>query len=343
MSRPPSSGYGPLIPLRIPALWNGIYGLRPSVGRLPHTGLQGPHDGMDAIVGAVGPLASTLEDISLFCSVVLSEQMSPWNMEAQTMYHPWQPVLHPPEHKLTIAIMLDDGVVYPHPPVVAAIEESVKRLKRDGHRIVTWNPLATKESDDLLFTLSLQDQGNEYRDHLAISGEPAIPMIQWLLDEKAPSRTLSTPDELWKLAQLRENFRQQALDQWAALEESTGARVDAILCPGAPTLAPRHDRSRHWMYTAIWNLYDWPAITFPTPFVSHDCRPSTAWPPHRPRSDLEAEAWAEWNEEWYVDAPVGLQLVGRRLQEEKLLADMAVVEASLRTKRSEEQPLNGSS
>ena len=43
---------------RIPAAYTGLYGLKGSVGRMPHAGLMGSHDGMDAIVGALGPLAS---------------------------------------------------------------------------------------------------------------------------------------------------------------------------------------------------------------------------------------------------------------------------------------------
>ncbi|ORX36939.1 amidase signature domain-containing protein [Kockovaella imperatae] len=315
--------------IRIPALWNDIWGLKPSVGRLPHTGLQGPHEGMDAILGCVGPLAPCLEDLSLFCDSILSEQMAPWNMEAQTLYHPWRRIDHPSDKRLTIAIMMDDGVVLPHPPILAAMEESVRRLKTQGHEIVRWKPYATKESDELLFTLFLQDQGQEYRDHLALSGEPAVPSIEWLLTEKAPLMGLNKPNDVWPLVRLREYFRQAAVDRWTDLEESIGRPVDAILCPGAPSLAPRHDRSRHWMYTAIWNLYDWPAITFPTRHTTVTSSTSSPWPPHAPRSTLEQTVWSEWDPNWYTDAPVGLQLVGRRLQEEKLLADMALIERAL--------------
>lgn len=36
---------------RIPAAHTGLYGLKGSVARMPHAGLMGSHDGMDAIVG----------------------------------------------------------------------------------------------------------------------------------------------------------------------------------------------------------------------------------------------------------------------------------------------------
>ena len=228
--------------------------------------------------------------------------------------------------------MYDDGVVCPHPPILAAMRENVARLKAAGHRIVCWEPYKTRQADNLLFTLFLQDEGDEYRDHLNSSGEPAIPMVQWLLDEKSPRPAVSSASELWRLSVQREKLRQEALEYWSQLESLSGCAVDAILCPGAPTLAPRHDKSRHWMYTAMWNVLDWPAVTFPIPFIKHDTASvNTPWPPHEARSSLEAQVWAEWHEEWYRDAPVGLQLVGRRLQEEKLLADLGTLEASIQS------------
>ncbi len=36
---------------RIPAAHMGLYGLKGSVARMPHAGLMGSHDGMDAIIG----------------------------------------------------------------------------------------------------------------------------------------------------------------------------------------------------------------------------------------------------------------------------------------------------
>jgi hypothetical protein len=55
--------------IRVPAAFCGIYGLKPSVGRLPHGGLSGTHAGMENIIGAVGPMARSVEDMSLFCKV----------------------------------------------------------------------------------------------------------------------------------------------------------------------------------------------------------------------------------------------------------------------------------
>lgn len=293
---------------------------------------------MDAIMGAVGPMALSLADLELFCSAVLSPTMAPWHLEHQTLYMPWTRPCLPADlpmasgrRKLTIAVMRDDGMVLPHPPVLAALDRAVHRLRDAGHEVIEWKPLRTQDGHDTLFTLLLQDRGQEYIEHLALSGEPAVPLIDWLLRERAPAQALREPKDLWALARRREALRQDGVDQWTALGGISGRPVDAVLCPGAPTLAPRHDKSRHWMYTAIWNVLDCPGITFPVAPLGPDAVHNVGnWPPHAPRSELEKEVWDEWNEAWYVGAPVGLQLIGRRLQEEKLLMDMEIVEAVLK-------------
>ena len=57
--------------IRVPAAFCGIFGLKPSVARLPHGGLVGAHGGMENIVGCVGPMATCIEDLRLFCKASL--------------------------------------------------------------------------------------------------------------------------------------------------------------------------------------------------------------------------------------------------------------------------------
>lgn len=52
--------------IRVPAAFCGLFGLKPSVARLPH---GGAHGGMENVVGCVGPLATCVEDMRLFCKV----------------------------------------------------------------------------------------------------------------------------------------------------------------------------------------------------------------------------------------------------------------------------------
>lgn len=127
---------------RIPAAHCGLYGLKGSVHRMPHAGLMGSHDGMDAIIGALGPIATSARDLALFCRVMLEYQ--PWLVEPQLIEIPWNQGLVDGEgipRKLTIAILWDDGVVKPHPPILDALKYTKDALVRAGHEVINWNPI----------------------------------------------------------------------------------------------------------------------------------------------------------------------------------------------------------
>jgi Asp-tRNA(Asn)/Glu-tRNA(Gln) amidotransferase A subunit family amidase len=41
---------------------------------------------------------------------------------------------------LVIAVMRDDGVVKPHPPVTRVLEDVAAKLEMAGHEIISWTP-----------------------------------------------------------------------------------------------------------------------------------------------------------------------------------------------------------
>lgn len=129
----------------------GLYGLKGSVGRMPHAGLMGSHDGMDAIVGALGPLARSARDLGLFCRVM--SQYEPWTVEPPLLEMPWRQDVAdgaglPP--KLSIAILWDDGVVTPHPPILDALARARDALTAAGHDVIDWEPVDHQEAWDLI-------------------------------------------------------------------------------------------------------------------------------------------------------------------------------------------------
>ncbi|KIJ66263.1 hypothetical protein HYDPIDRAFT_26628 [Hydnomerulius pinastri MD-312] len=311
--------------IRIPAAHCGLYGLKGSVARLPHSGLLGSHDGMDAIVGCVGPLATSARDLELFCEVMLDAE--PWLSEPPLLEMPWKRDvargLGLPE-KLTIAILYDDGVVAPHPPITQALERYAEGLKAAGHEVIVWQPLDHKEGWDLIMKLYFLDGGAEYKKTLADGKEEPVPQTKWILDQIAEKDKAFTVQEIFRLNLEREAFRAKALAHWNETRGETGRPVDAILCPVAATLAPPHDTTSWWGYTSHWNLLDLPAVVFPAGQYSA----TQPLPQHlpSPRNSVETYIAQQWNPDVYDNAPISLQLVGRRLNEERLLAILRVIE-----------------
>lgn len=156
------------------------------------------------------------------------------------------------------------------------------------------------------------------------AGEPAVPQTEWILNH-ACGRGDYTVAEIFRLNSERENFRARALMHWNATQErtATGRPVDAILCPVAPTLAPPHDTTSWWGYSSQWNLLDLPAVVFPVGRYQA-VLDSTTFP--QPRNEVEKFIHGQWEPNTYNNAPISLQLVGRRHNEEKLLAILDVVE-----------------
>jgi amidase len=181
--------------------------------------------------------------------------------------------------------------------------------------------------------LYLLDGGAEYYDTLRLSGEPAVQQTDWIL-KHAEGREPFTVDEIFKLNLERETFRARALEHWNSTRTvtTTGRPVDAILCPIAATLAPPHDTTTWWGYSSHWNLLDLPGVVFPTGKFSAIGDSSTQVQ-QSPRSDLERSIQSQWDARTYDNVPISLQLVGRRHNEEKLLAILNVIERAVRGTR----------
>ncbi|CAF4349449.1 unnamed protein product, partial [Adineta steineri] len=92
--------------------------------------------------------------------------------------------------------------------------------------------------------------------------------------------------------------------------------IDCLLAPGAPSAASQHGTSRWWGYTSVWNLLDYPAVIFPVTVV--DPVKDQVETDYKPRNTLDADNYNLYTSPTaYANAPIGLQLIGRRYHDEK--------------------------
>ncbi|KAI0695647.1 amidase [Cytidiella melzeri] len=321
--------------IRVPAAHTGLYGLKGSITRMPHAGLMGSHDGMDAIIGALGPIATSARDLELFCRVML--HYKPWLVEPALLEMPWKhdtaDGLDTPA-KLCFAILWDDGVVLPHPPILDALKRTKDALVRAGHQVVNWTPVDHEQAWELICKLYFLDGGEEYREQLV--NDPPVPQTEWMMAQVPNNGRPFSVAEIFKLNLAREAFRVKIATHWNESQRltTTGRPIDAILSPVAPTLAPPHDSTRWWGYTSYWNLMDFTTAVFPVGrFEAKSHRPvdvdSDFVAPKEARNAVDEFVRAQWDPDTYHNAAVSLQLIGRRLNEEKVLGILRKVEDAL--------------
>jgi amidase len=122
--------------LRIPAACTGIFTLRPSHGRFTTQRCRSGLAGQEAVKSVNGPMARTLEDVVMYSKAVIGAK--PWLVDPTMLPMPWQEVKL--GNKLKIAVMWDDGICTPTPPVSRALRQTVEKLRKKGHEIVEWDP-----------------------------------------------------------------------------------------------------------------------------------------------------------------------------------------------------------
>lgn len=123
--------------IRIPAGFNGLYGLRPSYGRVPYAGATNSLEGQDSILSVLGPLSNSMSGIRIFMQAVSAYR--PWLKDPLARHAPWDEAQYTlAEHgggkQLCFAIMWNDGQTIPHPPVLRALELTKRALLTAGHK-----------------------------------------------------------------------------------------------------------------------------------------------------------------------------------------------------------------
>lgn len=304
--------------IRNPACHCGLYGLKPTTGRIPSQ-TAGMHRGREEIRSTLGPLAHSRLDLQHFFKTVL--EAKPWYTDPSLVNIPWTPS-DLTKSSLCVAVMWDDGIVKPLPPVTRALKETVEAIKAAGIRVVDYHPLDHAKHWDILSACYFVDGGKDHKDAFHKGGEPVLPLTEWILSQ--PSIEERDQESLDGLLVQRNAYRWSQAAHWRDQEREHDTHIDVILCPATPGPAPKLGTSKYWHYTSIWNLLDYPAAVFPVTHV--DIAKDFKDPEYEPLNEMDREMQDTYSPEQFKDAPVGLQLVGRRFEDEKVLKALEIIE-----------------
>jgi len=84
-------------------------------------------------------MARSLPSLTAVTKAVIEVKL--WKLDAQLPRMPWREEIYQElaGRSLVIGIMPDDGVVRVHPPIERVFNETVMKLRDEGHEIVQWD------------------------------------------------------------------------------------------------------------------------------------------------------------------------------------------------------------
>ncbi|EFR01957.1 acetamidase [Nannizzia gypsea CBS 118893] len=326
--------------VRVPAGFCGVYGLKPTHDRLPYRDVANTNPGQTTYSSSIGILSTSPDSIQLMMKSMLSTQ--PWLRDPAVFSVPWRDDIaketlaraapngsaKSDKKALKFGILYTDDIVTPHPPVARGLHVIEDAIKKAGHKVIPWNPPAHSTAIKIHLAFMSADGGNDVKKQLSLSGEPPIPQIKPIIEGKEPLPLLEYQD----LNLQGIEFTEAYADYWNSTAQDDGQVVDAIIVPLAPWAAVIPTKYYHTAYTEVFNLLDYSVSVVPV--TKADKNIDKADPNYKPISELDKTNWDLYDPELFDKTPVGMQLIGRKHEEEKIWAIAKVVDSILKQAKS---------
>lgn len=312
--------------VRMPAAVNGLIGYKPSGYRLPLDvrPVFGPGISGTSILGPVtvpGFLGRSVRDVRLFTRLVADAE--PWLKNPFLYPHPWQNISSPAISNLRIGVWSSNGFLNLHPPVKRGFNTAQEKLRKAGAQLLEF------KGPDISQVWELQKEWTEVQDlsywRELLSNEPHTKIVQDTAiihkKKKPPALTLEYLHSLnARIASLvREMHNAWTID---------GEAIDALLWVTAPHTAVPFDKYTYLGFTGLFNLIDWPAMALPLGFADETVDKKV---PVEPFNDLDAKIQALYDSSSFHGLPLSVHLIGRRFEDEKLLAVSELIHQIIRS------------
>ncbi|KZF22458.1 amidase signature enzyme [Xylona heveae TC161] len=340
--------------VRVPAHFSGIYSLRCSTGRWPKLGTNTSMPGQEGIPSVYSPMSRTLGDLTYFTRSLIS--MKPWKYDHSVHPIEWNAEAESQamEKKiLRVGVLRDDGVVTPSPACTRALDQVVSALRAEGHEIVEADPPSPYEALVIASQLLLADGTETFRSFFRTGewDDPGAAIMRFYIKLPSPIRYLhylwvkyirrddvwagllrawrpKTVTEQWKLVAQRELYKAR----WHAWWEND-AQLDVLLTVPNATPAVPHDGMKQAVsscgYTFLFNLLDYTSGVLPVTRVDQSLDQLPKSFRLSSLNGVARGAYVHYDATKMHGLPVGVQVVGQRLQEEKVLSIMQRIEDAL--------------
>ncbi|KAI8985015.1 amidase signature enzyme [Trametes punicea] len=336
--------------VRAPAHFSGIYTIKASMHRFLKSGNSTSMPGQEGIPAVYSPMTRTLEDLEMFWKAIFS--MKPWEYDHSCLPIPWREVDLASGKPIRWAVIWDDGIIAPSPACRRALETVVSELQARGHEVVTFDPPSPYEGFKIGFQLLLAEGGKLSTKPIrwGESNDPgvrkariafAIPrfvkqLYAWYLRYIRGDDTYAgivencyekTVEQYLALIAAREGYREQWFDKLK------GEAIDFVLTVPNALPATPHGGMKSAIaacgYTFLFNILDYSAGVLPVTHVDKELDALDA-KAFKARNSIERDMYRLYDATKMHGLPVGVQVVGKRLEEERVLAAMKTIEDLLK-------------
>jgi amidase len=280
--------------IRVPAHFSGICGLKPTPGRIPATGHFPVSAGPFALLGVVGPMARTVDDLKVLFDVMQGPDDGDPAAAPVSVNWPEKDDLK----RVRVGYFEDDGRTPVTPETRAAVRTGAEALRRAGFQVEPFCPEGLECARDLWWKL-FGIAGGMMLGPMTKGHEAELsPILKEFLSWVAAEASHTGPSLLETWIQ-RDALRRQIFAQMR--------KYPVLLCPVAAIPAFRHgERSWQvegrtvkyldaWSYAEWFNLLGTPAAVVPVGKSPHGL-------------------------------PIGVQIVARPWEEELVLSVAATLE-----------------
>jgi Asp-tRNA(Asn)/Glu-tRNA(Gln) amidotransferase A subunit family amidase len=279
--------------IRVPAHFCGMVGLKPTSGVVSMDGHTPSADGLLSLGACIGPMARTVGDVSLLLRVIADAEQFAWD---------------PPGVDLRgqrVAWYAEDGAAPVTDETRTAVETGAQALRDAGMEVGEERPPGVSAGSRLWIELFSRAAGDQLSEFYRGREDEGGPLVSALLKGREPEIDLQ--DRINKAESVaaavleREHLREELL-RWMKT-------TALILAPVGSTPAFEHDAQRvdvngqsisvfrAFSYSQTFNVFGLPSIAVP--------------------AGQSAEG-----------LPIGIQIIGRPLEEKTVLAAGAVIEGA---------------
>lgn len=340
--------------VRAPAHFSGCYSLRCSTGRWPKMGMNTSMPGQEGIPSVFSPMARTLNDLTYFTRSFIG--MKPWKYDHTVHPLEWRDNVeteYKEKKKFRVGVMRTDGVVAPSPACARALEQVSSALSSKGHEVFDITPPSPYEALVIASQL-LNADGCRMFSSFFRTGEwndPGAAQMKFYIELPRPIKYLYylwvkyvRRDDIWA-GLLRNWHEKSAFENWQLVSKREAfkskwhawwqeeAKMDFMITVPNATPALPHDGMKDAVsscgYTFLFNLLDYTCGIIPVTHVDKVLDQLPASFNFKKLNGVAKGAYMHYDATKMEGLPVAVQIVGQRLEEEKVLAVMERIEDAL--------------